>query len=500
MDAAEGWTSVQVANTTSLLQHIQALYSAAGNLTAWTSPFFFTEFVSVDTSGNEAVQAVRTVFSADCGVGGRLCPDLSCDTFGICGLASQTPTTSQYNIQLGPQISLKGNGQILGGNIMQHVIDYGNELFVIPPVVAFDDLDGDLTALVSAFGLKSFSVMFATVPGMPHVISYSVTDSDGNTAKAGRTISIICKSDEILCTANDGPWLPEYPSNELLHCSRDSFCGPATHPVPALPQVSISLVGEALLILPVNAVYAKCPYPRPLDSVCDLGATAYDPIEGDLSRLIKVCSPPASSSMDTIDASSFDQFGVRYCAIDTQSPGVKNVTFWVADSVGNVATTSRMIMVVQPMSPLLEAVSTSRLSIYDLESSIFDPSGQLHLSEDDQALFQTLKMLLSEKSVPSMRLKPVRSFSSQSSGLETVQLPQGTSLAKCAEDMVLTPVDGFCDPGVNVTTSTGMDLSARVVACPSSECFKTGCPGKRFQAVRCPLAQQVKTCDHFCSH
>lgn len=484
MDAEEGWVSVQVADVTVLLQTIRDLYGAADNVSSWTSAVFFTELVATDTAANNASQFVATVFVADCGASGHLCPDLSCATFGICGLRQQASADEQYNIQLGPQISLKGNGFIQSGNIMEHVIQFGDPDFSVPGVVAYDDLDGVLTDKVSTFGLKSFSVMLASIPGRPQTIQYSVQDSDGNTAEAGRSILISCEAHQLLCTATGRAWSLSAPAEEYLHCSDDPFCGPVTRPAPGTAAPSISLVGEPLLILPVNAIYANCPYPRPLDSVCDLGATAADPVEGDLSRLVKVCSEPGSSPMDVIDASSFEHFGVRYCNIDTRSPGVKNVTFWVADSVGSVASVSRVIMVVQPTSPVLDPVSLGRLSVFDLKNSILDPSGQVFLSEQDQALFENLKLLLSEKSIPSITLMPVLSYASQNGGLEIVELPRGTSLERCPVDVTTTELNGFCDRGANVTTSTGEDLSGRVVACPTPECFQTGCPGKRFDAVR----------------
>eukprot|EP00892_Ulva_mutabilis_P006740 jgi/Ulvmu1/4438/UM002_0163.1 len=484
VDAEEGWTPVQVANATEIMLRIQSLRAVAGNITSWTSPVFFTEFRSIDTAGNEAVAAIATVISVICEVGGKLCPDLSCAVFGLCGLASHhVLTTSQYDIRLGPQISLKGNGQIIDNNVMEHIVQFGSDVFEVPSVVAFDELDGNLTGRVATFGLKSFSVTSATSPGTPHLISYSVTDSDGNTAEAGRTINVACTSEQLLCTANGRAWVTAGPTEDYLHCSRDSFCGPIVPVVSVRSQPTISLIGEALLILPVDAVYAKCPYPRPLDSVCDLGAAAHDPVEGDLSGYVKVCSTPGSSSMTTVDASSFSKYGVRYCSIDTHVPGVQNVTFWVADSTGSIAFTSRMIMVVRPVSPVLQAASPAELSVFDVEASILDPSGQLYLSEQDRALFQTLKTLLSEKSVLNISLEPVRSYTSQNAGLETVELPQGTSLSRCPKNLVLTQSDGFCDAGATVTTPAGVDLSGRLVACPSAECFKTGCPGKRFDAV-----------------
>lgn len=499
VDAEEGWTSVRVANVTKLRQVLETLYSDSANSRSWTSALFFTEFLSVDTAGNEAIQSVATTFSVDCGIGGRICPDLTCATFGLCGLANQQLSAiKQYNIQLGPQISLKGTGSIQNGNVMHHVVKYGSKDFVIPEVVAYDDLDGILTHKVSTFGLKGFSVMAASYPGRPHVITYSVTDSDGNTAEARRSILVSCAPGEELCTASGQQWSPSEPLDVYLHCSRDTFCGPSTLPVLS-SSPSISLMGEALLILPVNAVYAKCPYPRPLNSVCDLGAVAVDPVEGDLSRFVKVCSAPGTSLMENVDASSFSKYGVRYCEIDTKSPGIQNVTFWVADSVGSFATVSRVIMIVQPTSPLLEAVSSTEMSVFNLNPSILDPSGQLYLSADDQSLFDNLKQLLSGKASPTIALKPVLSYGSENSGLETVELPQGTLFNRCPPDLLLTELDGFCDPGANVT-SNGHDLSGRVVACPSPECFETGCPGKRFDAVRVSAIAAIHKFIHPSSH
>jgi hypothetical protein len=58
---------------------------------------------------------------------------------------------------------------------------------------AVDDRDGDLTSMVSAYGLKAINTLEPTPPLEPHLIRYNVLDSSGNAAMTKtRRVFVVC--------------------------------------------------------------------------------------------------------------------------------------------------------------------------------------------------------------------------------------------------------------------------------------------------------------------
>ena len=62
------------------------------------------------------------------------------------------------------------------------VVQYSGS-FVDPGATAYDDVDGNLTAQISAFGVGGVNTNQVTTDDSPYIITYEVSDSSGNTAK-----------------------------------------------------------------------------------------------------------------------------------------------------------------------------------------------------------------------------------------------------------------------------------------------------------------------------
>lgn len=139
---------------------------------------------------------------------------------------------------------------------------------------ASDNIDGDLTAAIDI----DASAVDTTTPG-DYTVSYSVTDAAGNQATANRTVTVADLAD-------------------------------TTPPV-------ITLLGDNPQVITVGSAYME------------LGATATDNIDGDLSTAI------------VIDSS----------AVNTAVAGSYSVTYDVTDAAGNAATTATRTVTVQAAPP-----------------------------------------------------------------------------------------------------------------------------------------------------
>jgi hypothetical protein len=85
---------------------------------------------------------------------------------------------------------------ILDGNVnIEHVL---NQPFIEPGFVAIDDVDGDITASVTASSLNVDSA------GL-HLISYTVSDAEGNSAEVFRNVNVYNQMRSF-----EGDWSGEY--------------------------------------------------------------------------------------------------------------------------------------------------------------------------------------------------------------------------------------------------------------------------------------------------
>jgi hypothetical protein len=130
--------------------------------------------------------------------------------------------------------------------------------------IAFDNIDGNISAHVSSSGLKAVCADALTADAEPYIIRYQVADAAGNVGEAMRRVFVRCAAQERVCApAGD---------STAASCSGEGVCGGALPPAPApvAPPPSLHLIGPATVYATAGDVYAKCLQPRPLAVVCDL--------------------------------------------------------------------------------------------------------------------------------------------------------------------------------------------------------------------------------------
>ena len=90
--------------------------------------------------------------------------------------------------------------------IMIDEVSLGDGSWTLPGVTAYDEMDGDLTADVSAFGAGSVNVYRETPPGAPYVVKYTSKDAAGTPPSFLRCY-LRPKCDDILASHSIPPHL-----------------------------------------------------------------------------------------------------------------------------------------------------------------------------------------------------------------------------------------------------------------------------------------------------
>lgn len=134
--------------------------------------------------------------------------------------------------------------------------------YVDPGATATDNVDGNITSRLSAFGVGAVDTSAPTTASTPYLITYDVSDSAGNTAVEGlREVIVACKSPTTTCTASDG----------TLFCSTSAgLCiESTTTTVTSATYPTIKLIGQAVLEVIQGTSYLACPTPQPTNVICD---------------------------------------------------------------------------------------------------------------------------------------------------------------------------------------------------------------------------------------
>ena len=129
---------------------------------------------------------------------------------------------------------------------------------------ASDDVDGDLSRIVSALGLGALQAAVAleapTEASAPFAIQYSVVDSAGNAAPtAVRLVHLVCSSSERLCDKPDGS----------TACTVDGVCDIMPSPELTAEPASVKLIGPDVVLVAQGTPYHACSPGLPLSLLCD---------------------------------------------------------------------------------------------------------------------------------------------------------------------------------------------------------------------------------------
>eukprot|EP00854_Cymbomonas_tetramitiformis_P001524 gene1525-biopygen1385 len=444
-----------------------------------TQPFRII-YDAVDRAGNRAASVERLVgVEAACPPPSYLCEDISgvvcascsesddgntacvcLDTAIISGGAEDGAVVPEYVPLIDtepPSLVLLGEGTLAvsssGTVIMLHEVEVG-QTFVIPGIEAYDDVDGNLTAAVSSFGAGAIDTSMATPEDAPYVVTYSVSDRAGNSAsEVRRRVSVMdpCAGagadgrDEAVC-GRDAAGVAE--------CSVGGLClsltvEPEEEAAEPNPPV-LELLGPAEVEAPPGQPYLRCPEERPLDLVCDQGATANDAVDGVLTKYILACSLDGTSNR-------FDKKGVTGCLSSQAPPGKYLIEFSVTNSAGLTAYTSRTVT----LAP--SCATGERLCEDGVTCSI-----------DGVCMSSLIGNAAPEAVETSPPFIALRTFAAVPSAY--VEVKQFAVYESCSAEAAEDP-SVLCDPGVEAQTIEGADLSSAVLVCPEESCLSTGCPG-----------------------
>ena len=234
---------------------------------------FVLSYVASDAAGNSARMSRSVYIDAQCPGGARRCPDPAlCETLGLCipgvaaGGAAAAPPPYEPPVDTTPP-ELRPNlrpGDVLlpegGVNYVTAVsTTVAGQVYEDAGAEAIDNTDGDISALVTTFGLKALQAAASVPSADPHRLVYTAQDAAGNVATGVRLVRVVCAPPERDCG-------PEGSSG----CSVAQVCVPQVQPPAAPPPPPVvTLSGPPVVFVEQGNTYRACPQQRPTSMVCD---------------------------------------------------------------------------------------------------------------------------------------------------------------------------------------------------------------------------------------
>ncbi|EFJ49406.1 hypothetical protein VOLCADRAFT_89802 [Volvox carteri f. nagariensis] len=377
-----------------------------------------------------------------------------------------------------------------------------------PGASVWDDVDGNLTARLHAFGVAAVDTSRPTSPGLPYSykIEYQAADLAGNIAQpAYRFIRLVCPSNEAYCTDAEG--LPACTSsgicNAPLPITSSTTGAPASAHSLATPifinaannlrqrpaltlTLTLTLVGPSEIRVRQGTSYDRCTVVSvPQQQPCDPGAVAFDALDGRLDLRVQMVLPLLIA-----------------CNVPIGRAGNYTITFSVANSAGHTASVSRSL-IVQPICPQGEtlcsdAVSCSVEGVCMAAAAAVDVVGTspgVLLQEDYMSTSGSASRSGASditKVVPGTT-KPQINLIINVAAPALVRLPRGWMYGPCPDSVDLSaPSTPFCEPGATaVDPIRAINLTDRVIVCPPQSCLRhstaDGDSNSTTAMISCPL-------------
>jgi hypothetical protein len=293
---------------------------------------------AMDMSGNVANASIQVYIQPEDASQGKICTGDMVAMSGVCvpnvlnGSTTQQPLPTLLLDSRKPWIEVLGDGPghkavlspSTGLRVLETVV-YVRSSYQDAGAIAVDDPDGDLTSMVSAFGLKAVNTLEPTPHLQPHLIRYNVRDSAGNAAVTKtRRVYVLCPASEHLCQSRN--------DQDIWHCDSSPDCtlAPTSRPSRAkLPLPEIRLLGESRMEVLQGTPYHRCTTTTPWAIQCDPGVDVWDSVEGDLTHFVHACQ----------EGYTFWDYGLQACGLNTNVPGEYTLSFWIRDSATNQTST-----------------------------------------------------------------------------------------------------------------------------------------------------------------
>ena len=319
----------------------------------------------------------------------------------------------------------------------------------------------------SFYGLKRIDTLSPTRPGSPFAIRVvSESQRCGESSWLLVEVAVVCPPSRFYCEQDGNSFCsPAELCVDLQLGAEDLDANDGLTEARSAPV--LQLRGPESVEVTVGDNYTAClPCLGQTDKrVCDEGADAWDSTEGNLTPWVEVCSAEGRDHR-------LDRVGLEGCFIDTSTPGVYNITFSVADSVGQSVETIRRLTILPKCSDgEFVCVDVLRCSV---QGSCFLYTGTVAETPTDV----NLDDLVIEVVQPNNTMDLVLTDSIGS----TVNVSVGQSYDKC-EDGVSPTDDAKCEPGVRLRIFPGQETDYSIYVCPSGPCKHTGgsfCQGSLF--------------------
>ena len=219
---------------------------------------------------------------------------------------------------------------------------------------AVDDRDGDLTNAIYI----DASQVDTSIPGT-YSVTYSVTDSDGKTGTATRTVMVEDTTPPVITLLGDDPQVVSAGDNytESGASATDSVDGDLTSAI-AIDSSSVDtqIPGEYTVTYNVSdaAGNAAAALTRTIIVVPPLDTTPpVITLNGSNPQIIDfgaAYTELGASANDNVDADLSASIVIDATSVDTSAPGNYSVTYDVTDAAGNVAVTqTRTVTVLSPV-------------------------------------------------------------------------------------------------------------------------------------------------------
>ncbi|KAK3252741.1 hypothetical protein CYMTET_37988 [Cymbomonas tetramitiformis] len=357
-----------------------------------------------------------------------------------------------------PVMTLLGDGQLARTSedvlLMIHHLPLYEE-FVDPGVIAEDNVDGNITEKVSAYGVAAVDTSAVTGDDAPYVITYSVSDAANNSAAELRRRVYVY---------NPCGDPAETPICAGGACTEGSLCLNAEleEEAPAEvapPPPTLTLNGPAALEVRQGSGYSKCTEFATLSEACDRGAQAFDEMDGVLDSEVLACSPDGVSY-------KWVNKGVEACHVDTDIPGVYSIRYEVKASSGLRAYVSRNVTVVAAC-PTGEFVCTEQVSCSQGGTCLANLEGGVESA-----------LAAEEEPTDAPPTLQLRRGSAQAASAD-LTVRQHAAYAAC-EEGAEPQAEAPCELGAEAWDDDDGDLTLRVLSCPPENCLASGCPGHEF--------------------
>lgn len=442
------------------------------------SPHVIT-FVCVDRAGNRdvrqrrvhVIKAVCADISARTGHREYVCPGIyvvgedtepECSLFGVCSVdnARIDPHAANADVpaartpvdRIPPLLRLISADHeaatmvrtARGMLVLREEIRQG-ETFVEPGYICFDQTDGDLSDRVSTYGLDAIDTRRATAATEPLVVRYTCTDRSGIEAEEVQrwiTVTPKCAEGDVVCPDGTCPVNGSF----CIASSPTAEIEVERHPEHRHPDEfpSIQLAGAAYVEVE-NQGYDRCSNALEISAICDHGARAHDPEDGDLTPYIKACGL------------NFKQYGVSGCTIYGEDyPGSYNVTFSVMDSAGHESSVTRIV----------------RLLVHC-------PAGEERCSDGMTCVLEGIPCETDIAPAVEAAAEPIEPPSPPNVtviGDRSIKIPRFTAYDLCLQGQIPTE-DYPCDLGASAVDANNGDLQDMLLACPPDSCMLYGCEG-----------------------